>query len=96
MANLPKHNMKALTSSGAVSATACVVYAILLVPAGVAGTIKLTNDADGSGTAVLTDQAAANGNGHYISFEDIGGVRLASKCYATLSGTGAVVYIWYD
>lgn len=96
MSNLPKHRFARIAASGAVTAIPTNVYKMVLVAgSGAAATLKLFNNADGSGTQVI-ECAAVTGTTESLSFEDTGPVLFSSKLYATLSGTGAVAYLWYD
>ncbi len=93
---LPAHKVIGLSASGAVSSLPTKVYAILFTPGTANSTFKLTNDANGSGTAVLPLACLANGNSVFVDLENVGPVYFDSKCYATLAGTGASATIWYD
>lgn len=96
MVDEPKHNFVRIASSAAVKATPGKVYRTLLVAgAGAAGTYKLTDDANGAGTAVI-DGAAVQGTQADLNLEDSGPIKFASKIYATVAGAGAVLYVWYD
>lgn len=94
--NLPAHKVIGLAASGAVSALPTNVYAILFTPGTANSTFKLTNDANGSGTAVLPLACLANGNSVFIDLSNVGPVYFDAKCYATLAGSGAAVTVWYD
>lgn len=96
MPSLPKHKLVRIASSAAVTTIPTSVYRMVLVPAGATATAKLTNDADGSGTAVVSTQALASGNSDIHDFESLGPVYFSTTCYATVAGTGAVLYVWYD
>jgi hypothetical protein len=93
---LPLHNCTLVSTSAAIKATDARVYAILLVPAAAAGLLKLSNDATGAGAAVVSSQVVASGSGHFIDFTPLGGVEFTTALYATISGTGAVAFIWWD
>lgn len=96
MATTPKHRYSALTASAAVKATATNLHAVTLRAGTTASTVKFTNDADGSGATVFSLSAPANGPSVHVSFEDLGPVYFTSKCYATIAGTAAEVYVWFD
>lgn len=92
----PKHKLSRIASSAAVKATPGKVYRTLLVAgAGAAGTFKLTDDANGAGTAVI-DGAAVQGTQAELNVEDSGPIMFPTKIYATVAGTGAVLYVWWD
>ena len=74
MSDLPKHRMTALTESAAIAAVPVHVFKIVVVPAAAATTLKLSNDANGAGAAVISSQAAANGSAVELDFEDEGGI----------------------
>lgn len=95
MINAPLHRMLLVSSSAAVTAIPANVYAILLVGGSAATTLKLTNDADGNGTTVIS-AAAAVGTTVFIDLSALGPIAFSSKCYATIAGTAGVAYIWYD
>ncbi len=96
MIDTPLHNFVRIASSAAVKATPGKVYRIMLVAgAAAAGTFKLTDDANGSGTAII-DGAAITGTTVTIDLEDSGPVVFPTKIYATVAGAGAVLYVWYD
>lgn len=83
-----------IAEDGAVSAKPGRVYAIELTAGSDATSVQLTNDADGSGTNVLHVNTAAN-QGAFRDYTGLGGVYFSSKCYADITGTGAVAWIWY-
>lgn len=92
---LPKHNVTRIATSAAVKATAAHVYGIQLIGGSAAATLKLTNDANGSGTGVV-EAAAPIGATVFIDFTDLGPVAFSTALYATIAGTGAIAYIWWD
>jgi len=67
-----------------------------------ASSLQIHSSEDGSGTQVwdmvapFTDSDASAQSTVYISFADIGGIKLSTHLYATLAGTGAVAYVWYQ
>lgn len=95
MSNLPKHNLARVATSAAVKATPAVVYGVLVMGGSANTTFKLTNDANGSGTAVLNFAVLARTTS-YFDFSDVGGVYFSSKVYATIAGTGGEAYVFYD
>lgn len=95
MVDTPKHNFVRIASSAAVKATAGKVYRYRLVGGSANSTFKLTNDANGSGTAVIDGSALAL-TVDKDSFEDSGPIVFSTAIYATVAGTGAVLYLWYD
>lgn len=96
MPQLPLHQMSRIASSAAVSAAPVRVHAVLLTPGTAAASVKLTNDANGSGTTVLLVTAPANGPSVLMDFANLGPFLFDAKCYATLAGTGAEAYVWYE
>lgn len=94
--DLPKHRLTLVSESAAISAVPTHVFKIVLVPAAAKALLKLTNDANGAGTAVISSQAVTDGAAVELDFEDVGGIAFTSKCYATLAGSGALAYIWWD
>lgn len=84
-----------ITADGAVSARPGRLWAIKLVGGSANSAIELTNDADGEGTNVYQSKCLANCCVPFESFVEIGGIDFSSKCYADITGSGAVAYIWY-
>ena len=83
-----------ITESSAVSATKGRIFAIQLVAAAANSKVALTDDADGSGTPLIEIEALAA----YSKFDNyccVGGIDFSTACYATVTGAGAVAYIWY-
>lgn len=83
-----------IAEDGAVSAYKGRVFAVLLVGGSDSTAVELTNDANGAGTNVLHFKCVAN-DSRYFDFIEMGGVEFSSKCYADITGTGAVAFIWY-
>jgi len=93
--SLSLHNVVRVTANVAISGLPGRVWAILLNGGSAASSIKLTNDADGSGTAVTNILALAS-QSVFVDFTSLGGVDFSSKIYATIAGLGAEAFIWYD
>lgn len=98
----PLHNIVRISSSAAIKGVPGKVWAVLLNGGTAATNLKLTNDADGNGTAVVnvvapfTDSDASSQSSMYIDFTSMGGIDFSSKIYATIAGTGAEAFVWYD
>lgn len=94
--SLPLHILSRVATSSQVVDRPARLYGALLTPGTAASTLKLTNDANGAGTAVLLLSAPANGESVFLDFSQLGPVEFSAKIYATLAGTGAEAYLWYD
>ena len=88
------HELKRLTSTGAVKAGPGVVSAVALAAGSdAAATVVLNDGLEGGGTDVLT-LAAVTGGSATISFPRP--VYFSVGIYATLAGSGAVLSIAYE
>jgi hypothetical protein len=96
-ANLQNHHLgKVITATpAAITAVPANVFTILLVGGSAATTVSLFDAADGNGTATIT-LAAPIGNSVFINLEALGPLVFQTKLWATVAGTGGVVYVWYD
>ena len=100
--NTPLHRLTRVAASAALFGSPCRVFAILLNGGSTASSLKLTNDANGSGTAVInvvaqfTDSDASAADCTFVDFTSLGGIEFSSKCYATIAGTSAEAFIWWD
>ena len=84
-----------ITADGAVSANPGTLWALKLVGGSANSAIELTNDATGEGTNLYETKCLANSCAPFEDFASVGGIRFSSKCYADITGTGAVAYAWY-
>lgn len=95
MSLLPKHNLARVATSAATTSTETRVYAVQLVGGSASATLKLYNNADGSGTETF-GLAALTGTTVFICMDELGPVQFDTAMYSTIAGTGAIAYIWYD
>lgn len=95
-------NPTRITADGAVSASPGILWAIQLNGGTAACKIELTNDANGAGTNVIevcaphTDADGSAQSSVFIDYSPVGGIEFGAKCYADITGTGAVAFAWYD
>lgn len=94
MAENEIHIPKRLAASAAVSANPTKVSAVVLTAGSDATSIVLTNDADGSGTAVLTIKATTAVGTNVATFPK--GLNFSTACYATITGTTPEATIVYS
>jgi hypothetical protein len=92
----PVHNCTLISADASLKATDCIIYAVLLSPAAAASSIEFSNDANGAGASVIKVTAAASGESVYHDFTDIGGVYFNTRCYADITGSGALATVWWD
>lgn len=92
---VPKHNLTRVSASGAVASAAARVFGILLMGGSAASSLKLTDDANGSGTAVINVKALTN-DATFFDFTPFGGIAFATAVYATLAGAAAEAYVWWE
>lgn len=71
-----------------------ILMGILLTAGSAAASVKITEDADGSGTAVLLVKALTN-ESIWVDLSNQGGIAL-SKGYATLAGAGAEATLFFE
>lgn len=93
--SLPLHKLNRFAASGAVSAVPARVFGILLFGGSTASSVKLTNDANGAGTPILNVNIAI-ASSFFLDLSTIGPAAFDVACYATIAGTGAEVYIWWE
>ena len=89
------HKLARLAASGAISTVAGKVYGVLLFGGSAATSLKLTNDADGSGVAVLNVNTVIN-QSFFLDLSELGPVEFNSKIYGTLAGTGGEAYVFWE
>jgi len=53
------------------------------------------NSTDGTGTVLLTVSALANDECQ-VDLTKVGGLDFDTAMYCTLSGTGAIAYVWFE
>lgn len=92
---LPKFNLIRKASSAAIKAAPGRVMAIQITGGSDAASVKLTNDANGSGTSVITIAVAAAST-QLLDFTALGGIYFDTKIYATITGTAPEINIWYE
>lgn len=95
MKDQPVHKFSRIASSAAVKATAGKVYRFRLVGGSANSSFKLTNDANGAGTAVIDGSALAL-TVDQDDYEGCGPIVFSTAIYATVTGTGAVLYVWWE
>lgn len=91
----PKYNLTRLASSAAIKATPGNIKAVLLFGGSAATSLKLTDDANGAGTAVLNFNVPAT-ESRLFCLEELGGVIFPTKIYGTLAGTAGEAYVWWE
>ncbi len=91
---IPIFKQARVATSAALSSSNIRVFAVLLSGPSAASTLKLTNDANGSGNPVL-HFSVLNGDSQFFDFTNLGGVEFTDKCYATIAGSGAEAQVWY-
>ena len=82
-----------VTSSSAIFAIPALIKAIVLVGGSDASTIKLSDGAAGTDPVKISATAAANITTP-LMFTDL--VKFGTAVYATISGTGAKAYVYYN
>ena len=80
-----------VTATGLVYTGQIFVEGVSLVPAAVDATITLNDSLDGSGD----DQGGAKTEAEYSKNSPMYGEIFSTGIYATLTGVGAVAYIYY-
>ena len=94
-------NPTRIAADAAVSGSPCTVWAIQLNGGTDDTSIELTNDANGAGTNVIEvdcphSEATFGSKGTvFIDYTPVGGIKFSSKCYADITGTAAVAYVWH-
>lgn len=94
------HALARVTATGVAvtkptSAAALKLKSITLTPAAAVSTVTVDDSTDGSGTDLLTLQAAANGNSVQWLAADYG-LPFFTAIHCTITGASAVVVVEYD
>jgi len=92
---LPKHRLTRVAASAAITAVPGRVYGVVLFGGSAATSLKLTDDADGAGTAVLNVNTLANTT-VTVDLSQLGPVEFPTKIYATIAGTAGEAYIFWE
>ena len=89
------YNVKALTASAQLNGTdEGHLMGILLAAGSANAKLKLSEDGDGSGANVLVVEALAN-DSQWVDLSHMGGINL-TQAYATLTGTGVEVFVFWE
>lgn len=88
--------LERITSTALVEAGPVFLKSVVLTPAAAKSTVVIEDSAAGSGTALLSLQAAADGASAVWQSPDSEGVLFSAGIYATLAGTGAAVSIEFE
>ena len=95
MTSTPLHKVSHLAASAAIAAAPCRIWALLATGAAAAGIFALANQATAGGTTVLNISAPIGGSA-FVDLTPLGGMAFTVACYATMTGTGATLTVWYD
>lgn len=88
--------LEKIAATGLIEAGPLFLKSMVLTPAAAVATALLQDTAAGSGTDVISLQAAANGNSAAWQSADKDGVYFAAGLYLTLGGAGAAVSVEYE
>ncbi len=71
------------------------LWAFLVVGGAGAASIDFYDNTSATGDPIMSGTAAINTSGHVITFFDVDGIPFNTGLYADISGSGAVVYVWF-
>ena len=71
------------------------IWKVCLAGGSAASKLELKNAATDTGDVLFTLNALTN-DYKSESFSDVGSIPFSTACYAKLSGTGALAYVWYE
>ena len=96
MSSIPQHKLVTVTTSAQVGSTGeRKLYRVVIGGHTASAKAVFDNSADGSGTVLLTVSGAAD-TPVEVKLDSVGGLNFDTAMYCTLSGTGAIAYVWYE
>ena len=93
---MPRCKLQIVTETAQIGYTgARRIHRVVVGGQTASGKAVFDNSADGTGTVLLTVSELANDECD-IDLTTVGGLVFSTACYCTLTGTGAIAYVWWS
>lgn len=93
-ASTSKYNLNRVATSAGIATNAHRILGLILVGGSADSTVKIYDNTSATGTEVF-GLAALTGCTTGVDLREFGGINVSTGIYVSLSGTGAVAYVWW-
>lgn len=98
MTSLPLYKLQAVptATAAALGSGACYLKGFIVVGGSDASGVEFKNAASDTGTVLMSYKVATATSSPFIDLSEIGGIDFNVGCWCKPSGTGCVVYAWFE